>query len=306
MKVNRHLQNLLVKALSESMPTHTMQKIVRRVIPNYDLQERTGYPPNIPITGLTAANQVMMDVSEEELFTKFIAVLIEVCEVGLMGTKMRIKELPQIVAELESEGIVYHDERGQFMESKGDSTSKGWRVLQEGNIYEFAFLRLDIVKNTELVRNHEHEKITEVYNDLKDIVRKHVEKRNGRIWGWEGDGVLVAFYFDDKNFDAVLTGMEILTNLFLYNEFECTLGEPLNVRIGIHTGPCPFLPDINRHQSETIARLEQIEGEHTQPNGITLSANVYQDLGTKLEKCFQPVEITPGNYLYRFKMQWED
>jgi class 3 adenylate cyclase len=306
MKVNRQLQNLLVKALSESMPTHTMQKIVRRVIPNYDMQTRTGYPPNIPIPGLTAANQVMLDVNQEELFTKFIIVLIDVCDVGLMGTKMKIKELPQILAELESEGLVYDHDRGQFMETKGDSTSKGWRVLQEGNIYEFTFLRLDIVKNSELVRNHDHGKIMEVYNDLKGIVHKHVATRNGRIWGWEGDGVLAAFYFDDKNFDAVLTGIEILLNLFLYNEFEHKLGEPLNVRIAIHTGPCPFLQEIDRQHSETIVRLESIESQHTQPNGLTLSANVYQDLGTKLEKLFQPAEITPGNYLYRFKMRWED
>jgi class 3 adenylate cyclase len=306
MKVNRQLQNLLVRALSESMSPHTMQKITRRIIPNYDLQERTGFPTNIPITGLTAANQVMLDVIEEELFLKFITVLIDVTEEGLMGTKLKIKELPLILSELKAEGIAYDGDRHQFMELKGESTSKGWRVLEEGNIYDFTFLRLDIVKNSELVRNHERETIMEVYNDLKDIVRKHVEKRNGRIWGWEGDGVLVAFFFDEKNIHAVLSGIDILLNLFLYNEFECKLGEPLLVRMAIHAGPCPFRQEINKHQSETIARLEQVEGEYTLPDSLTLTPSVYQDLGTKLEQFFEPVEVSAGNCVYRFKMRWEE
>jgi class 3 adenylate cyclase len=306
MKVSRQLKNLLVKALSESMSPHTMQKIVRRIIPNYDLQERTGYPTNIPITGLTAANQVMLDMTEEEMFSKFVVVLIDVTENGLMGTKLKIKELPAILSELEAAGLIFNRDRNQFMETKGDSTSRGWRVLEEGNIYDFTFLRLDIVKNSELVRNYERETIMEVYTDLKEIVRKHVEKRNGRIWGWEGDGVLVAFYFDDKNVSAVLTGMDILLNLFLYNEFECKLGEPLLVRIAIHAGPCPFRQEINKNQSETIARLEHVEAEHTLPDSLTLTPSVYQDLGTKLEKLFQPVELNSGNNVYRFKMRWEE
>jgi hypothetical protein len=306
MKVSRQLQNLLVRALSESMPVNMMQKIVRRMIPSYELHERTGFPTNIPITGLTAANQVMMDMIEEELFLKFITILIDVYENGFMGTKIRISLLPQIISELETNGLVYNHEYRTFMENKKEGTSHGWRVLEDGKTYEFTFLRLDIVKNSQLVRNYEREKIVEVYNDLKEIVKKHVERRNGRVWGWEGDGVLVAFYFEDKNINAVLCGIEILVNLFMYNMFECKLDEPVLVRVAIHAGPSQFLQDVSMLQNETITRLEQIESQFTLPDSLSLSPGVYQDLGGKLEKLFQTVEVTPGTNLYRFKIRWEE
>ena len=306
MKVSRQLQNLFVRMLSESMPEHTMQKIVRRMISNYDLHERTGFPTNIPITGLTAANQIMMDIIEEEQFLKFITLLIDVYENGFMGTKIRLSLLPQIIADLEAIGIVYNREYKRFMESKKEGTSRGWRVLEDGKVYEFTFLRLDIVKNSELVRNYDREKIVEVYNDLKEIVKKHVERRNGRVWEWEGDGVLVAFYFEDKNINAVLCGIEILLNLFMYNMFERKLDEPILVRVAIHAGPSQFLQDIGMLQNETITRLEQLESQHTLPDSLTLSPGVYQDLGGKLEQLFQVAELTPGTNIYRFKIRWEE
>jgi hypothetical protein len=40
--------------------------------------------------------------------------------------------------------------------------------------------------------------------DLKDIVDIAIERRNCKVWRWEGDGGFVAFYFSDKNLLAVV------------------------------------------------------------------------------------------------------
>ena len=135
---------------------------------------------------------------------------------------------------------------------------------------------------------------------------RHIEKRNGRIWGWEGDGGLAAFYFQDKNVNAALSAIEIILDLFFYNQFKCRLNEPLQARIAIHTGQCQFFQDLKRMQNDILRSLEVLESEYTLPNTITLSPSVYHDLGSKLENCFIPIEIKKGHYIYRYNLIWED
>ena len=179
-------------------------------------------------------------------------------------------------------------------------------MLQEGQIYEFSFLRLDIVRNTKLVRKYPRPLIIDTYSEIKSIVRKLVEKRNGRIWDWEGDGGFAAFHYEDKNINAVLTGIEILYDLFIYNLFECKLKEGLAVRMAIHTGPCQFFKEAKVMQNETLKKLEILESRYSKPNTLTLSPGVYTDMGQKLERAFEQVPIDGGNSVYRYTLQWED
>lgn len=307
MKVNRVLQQLLVKALSQSMDIRTMVKITRKLFQDYDLYKRTGFPENIPIPAMDAAEQIALDVVQNEgLFIQFITILIDLYQNGLMGKKINIKYLPQILGELESMGLTYNPDYGTFVESKRSKMSKGWRILEEGKRYEFCLLRIDIVENSRLVREYSKEIIADTYSDFRTIVKTYVEKRDGRIWGWEGDGGLAAFYFQDKNVLATISAIEIILDLFFYNLFKCRLNESLKVRISIHTGQCQFYHDLEQMQSDVFRTLEVLESEHTLPDSITLSPNVYQDLGSKLESFFKPVELTRGHCIYRFNLTWED
>jgi class 3 adenylate cyclase len=307
MQVSRSLQQLLIKALSQSMDVRTMVKITRKLFRNYNIYERTGWPESIPMQSFHAAKQITADLMKDEsLFFKFITVLIDVYQNGLMGSKINIKYLPQIMNELDAMGLTYNPEYGTFIESKGDNMSKGWRVLEEGKQYEFCLLRIDIVENSRLVREYSSEVVTAAYSDFRNSVRSIVEKRNGRLWGWEGDGGIAAFYFKEKNIDAVLSGIEILLELFFYNIFRCPLQENLKVRIAIHTGQCQFFHDLKRIQNDTVRILESLEAEYTLPDTITLTPSVYHDLGNKLEKYFLPIEIRRGHYVYRYQLHWEN
>jgi hypothetical protein len=305
LKVNAKLQRLIIDALSHSMPVHTMVRIVRRVLPNYDINEQTGFPTNIPVPGQDAAKQIMMDLIEGNLSIKFIEHLIDIYENGLMGRKINIRNLQQIVKNLREIGYEYNHEYGIFLEEHGSIKTTGWGVLQEGTSYEFCFLRLDIVGYTKLVRKYSKKIITSMYTDLQEIVENLVRKRNGRIWGWEGDSALIAFHFQDKNIKAVLTGIEILLELFLYNTFKCKIEELLHVRIAIHTGPCQFYRNIKGRYDDTLRHLELLESKYTLTDSMTISPGAYSDLGTKLEKFFKPVKISSGNHVYRYSITWE-
>ncbi len=305
MKITNKLQNLIIDALSHSMPVPTMVKVVKRLLSGYDLHKRTGFPPSIPIPTIDAARQITKDLIADSLLVKFVEHLIDIYQNGLMGRKINVHFLPQIMDEIATMGYVYNDEYGIFLERDIGKKTKGWGILQEEKTYEFSLLRIDIVKNSELVRKYPHKVISAAYNDFKNLVKKQVEVRNGRIWDWQGDGGIAAFYFNDKNINSVLCGMEIILELYIYNLFYCKLHENIHIRMAIHTGPCQFLNNMDHIQSDTLKRLEEIETKYTKPDHLTLSPGVYSDLGGKLETFFKQNEISRGNYTYSYGLEWE-
>ncbi len=305
MKRNIRLGKYIIDALSHSMTVHLMERLVRRIIPDYDLHRRSGFPENIPIPQVDAAEQVYMDMVSEKLLIRFIEVLIDVNQNGNMGRPVTIRLLPQILNELEEVGLSYNEKYGAIVERDRRVKTVGWGVLREGFTYEFSFLSFDIVGNSELVRRYSKNEIMRGFTDVKRLVAGMVEKREGRMWRWEGDGGLAAFYFGNKNAQVTLAAIELLLELFMYNLFDCPFNEPLSIRIAAHTGPCQFFNNVNEIRSATINRLIEIEARYAVSDSLTISPSVYTDLGTKLESFFQPVEISARSNLYRYKLEWE-
>ncbi len=246
-----------------------------------------------------------MDMVSERLLVRLIEVLIDVDKNGYMGRPVTIRFLRQILNELEEVGLYYNEQYRAIVERDQRVKTVGWGVLREGFTYEFSFLSFDIVGSSELVRRYSKKQIMTGYTDVKKLVTRMVGKREGRMWRWEGDGGLAAFYFGNKNMQVTLAAIEVLHELFMYNLFECPLNEPLSIRIAAHTGPCQFFPNVNEIRSDTINRLVEIEAEYAVSDSLTISPSVYTDLGTKLESFFRPVQISSRNNLYRYTLEWE-
>ncbi len=299
------LENLVVRALSHSLSVDMIVRIAQKVIPDYDIYMRSGFPPNIPIPRVDAARQVFSDVLREGYLLKLVESLIDVHYNGDMGRAMRIQFLDRIIAEVEAQGYRYSQTERVFVESAQRAKTMGWGTLQEGNIYEFALMRADIVENTKLLRTYPQQIVRGAFDRVRSLIQWSAEKRNGRIWSWEGDGGLAAFYFMDKNLHATLCAMEILHELFLFNLLHSRLPEPLDVRLSVHAGPCKFLSGGKDSSSETIRRVEQLESKFTKPGCLTVSPGVYTDLGGKLSQFFKPVAGPENSPLYRYSLLWE-
>jgi hypothetical protein len=304
-KVSGRLQRLVIESLSQSMPVETMVRLARLIFKDYDIFKQTGIPENIPIQKIDAARQIVEDVMSKELMLKLLEIMVKVSEAGIMGRKLAVRLLPQIFKELEAQGVIYSDEYGTFVENDSVVMTKGWGLLHEGDMYEFSFLRMDIVGNTQLVREYSREEILKAYTQVKNIFQSIIERRNGRIWEWEGDGGFCAFYFKDKNVDSVLCGIEFSRELFLFNLLNNELKNSIQVRMAIHTGPCQFFQNAKDIKSDTLLRLEKLESQFSEPDTLYISPGVYSDLGGKLEQFFKPMETTKGNFIYRYSLEWE-
>ena len=305
MKVGGRLQNFLAQSLGQSLTVELMEKLAGRVIPDYDLHRQSGFPPQIPIPQRDAAQLIARDVVRRGQLRRFTEVLIEVERNGLMGRSVAMRFLPRLIDEIESLGFVYKEEYGQFVEGGAGARTRGWGVLQEGSTYEFSFLRMDIAGNSQLVRKYPRSEVLRAYANLRKLLSAIVERRDGRIWHWEGDGGIAAFLFGAKNVQAALAGMEMLLELFMYKLLHCSFAGDLHVRLAVHTGPCQFLGNFKEIRSDTLRRLETLEGQHASPDSLILSPGVHSDLGTKLECFFRPVAVSDRNMLYQYSLGWE-
>ncbi|HVP18490.1 MAG TPA: hypothetical protein VMU36_05790 [Spirochaetia bacterium] len=307
MKVQTRLATLFISALSQSMPVELMEKVARKVIPDYDIYERSGFPRSIPIPRVDAARQILRDCVRENTFLRLIESLLDVHQHGDMGREVRIPLLSRIILEIEGQGLIYSKQKGMFVEETkgGRVRTMGWGTLREGRSYELALLRVDTVGNSELVRRYPKALIDSTYGAVRDIVTRIVEKRDGRIWNWEGDGGLAAFYFIDKTIQATLCGMEMLHELFLFNLLGSEMPEPLSVRLAVHAGPCKFVASSKEAAGDTIRRIELLESRYTKPDSLTVSPGVYTDLGSKLSSLFVPVHGPGNNSVYRYSLEWQ-
>jgi hypothetical protein len=282
-----------------------MERLASRVIAGYDLYERTGFPPNIPIPKVDAARRIAADLACSGNLPRFAEVLVEVDQTGVMGRPVSVRLLPQIVKELETLGYAFRADKGVFVEAKGRGRTKGWGVLLEGHVYELSFLRIDTVGNTQLVRKYSKRMVVQVYRELRELFATIVENRDGRLWHWEGDGGIAAFHYENKNIQAVLSGMEMLLELFMYNLFHCPFSRSLQVRLAVHTGPCSFHQNYQRIRSDTLRRLEVIEAQFAENDSLLITPGVYSDMGNKLDSFFRPLRVSRHNLLYQYKLRWE-
>jgi hypothetical protein len=306
MKQSARLASLFQQGMIESMGVDLMVALVRAVISNYDINKRTGIPDSIPINKKDAANQINRDIKEDGLMLEFANLLVKTHMEGYMGRPLQISCIREIIREMFNLGYLYDPEYKMFIENSEVQRTPNWGVLKDNTEYQFTFLRLDIAGNSAIVRDNPAHAVEAAYGELRRIVESAIERRNGRIWSWEGDGVLAAFYFSKNNSNASLAGIEILHELFIFNTMRCSLSSPLNVRIAVHTGQCIYTNNIELiKKNETIKKIIELESKFTPLNSLTISGTTGQHFNdvllARLEKNASQSTIKYFNYNLTWK-----
>jgi class 3 adenylate cyclase len=273
------------RCLYESFNLDMMVRLARRIFPDYDIYRRTGYPANIPIPAQDAAKQILMDVVASDRFMDLVENLIALDRDGFMGKSYPVTYLRDLVRAVLQEGFVYDAHTGLFMEDVSVRRTPTWGRLSPDLEYPMAFLRIDIVGNSEIVRGNSQAAVRQAYADFNAIVQACSDRRKGRVWSWEGDGGLVAFFFGHRGADAVLAGMSILHELFLYNLTSNPLDTEIKVRIAAHAGPAHYSPDLGElKKNETVKDILEMESRYTPQGSLSVSSVIVPTLDRVLQE----------------------
>ncbi len=293
----------MVRALAASFDVPTMNQVVRLVVRDYDIHERSGFPDSMSIPGRDAAKQIVSDFLEWNRLVELVQMLARVGRSGLAGRQYRIAELQALVQAIEELGYQFEWSSCTFFEDSSRTKTRNWGVLEEGSTYMVTLLRIDIVGNSTLVRTYPDDIIQQTYGDLRRMFRTIMEARNGRVWNWEGDGATAAFYGGDTQLTAALCGVELIHQLFFYNALHCRLNTDLQVRAAIHHGPVEYHHHFEQVKGPTMTTLFDIESRYCSPQAVCLSEMVYTGLNNELARWLYPVESHQSMPLYEYSLR---
>ncbi len=133
-------------------------------------------------------------------------------------------------------------QKDRLLDEKGDKDAKVIPILSERRATEAERRQLtvmfcDIVGSTSLSEELDPEDFRDVICSYQESCAEVIDQYNGYIAQYLGDGLLVYFGYplahEDDAHRAVSTGLGILTEIQHLNE---RLQQPVQVRIGIHTG----------------------------------------------------------------------
>ena len=289
LKIKGSLSQLLKKSLYESLNPEMMERVAADLIPDYDLLKRTGFPPNIPMQGMTAASRIVDDIVGEDLFLHFIERLFLLDREGFMGRSYRVAGLREIFKFIGAEGFIWDAETNRFMEDPRIRRTQNWGRILPGEELRFSLLRVDVVTNSRIVKVHGESAARGAYDNLRGILARCSELRSGRVWSWEGDGALAAFLFGHSTTSSVLAGMALLHELFIYNRAYNRIGEPLRVRAAVHTGPIRYASDVGEIlKQETCREVVESESRWTPADSLSISPAVAGTLDRVILDRFRP------------------
>ncbi len=280
------------------MSVKVMVSLARRLLPNYDVHDRSGYPQSVPIPNQEAAIQVVNDMVEAELFLTFISLLVDVEQKGFIGRNYSFPGLGEIIRGVEEMGYTFDKQSGAFVENQGQRTTRNWGVIRDGEYHVFTFLSIDVVGNSDMVRSYSEDQMARIYDDIRYFVDDCVLARNGRVWSWEGDGGIAAFYQEDSVGAAVHSAIEILHELLLYNAVASDLLTPVRLRITCHTGQCEYRSILRKMDSQVLKRLREVDAQYAVPDSVTLTHAAYNALDPLVSTMFLTPAASKDVYQY--------
>lgn len=204
------------------------------------------------------------------------------------------EDIEDIKAELIDARRVAHDEDGKVLvhTSGGETRSVPGAAAQPAtSIPEHADRRLitvmfcDIVGSTQLSGRFDAEELRELIRDYQVICADVVSRCEGHVAQYLGDGLLVYFGYpsalEDEAGRAVQAALDILDALRHATSLIARLGAPMQVRIGIHTGPVVVgeMGGANRHErlalGETPNIAARVQGA-ARPDEILITAATHR------------------------------
>lgn len=97
----------------------------------------------------------------------------------------------------------------------------------------YTFLSVDIVGSTKMKANADPLAVEFTFNEYHTFVERTVKRYGGRVHSTAGDGVTAAFDHPSQAFGAA---RNIQAGLLELNAFRNKIGQPIELRQGIHTG----------------------------------------------------------------------
>jgi len=284
------------KCLAISLSVEQMNRFAKMTNPDYDIHKSLGFSKGHPIGVHEAADRIVADMVKSGYYVDFVETLIKVDSSGYMGRIFALRGLDDVISDVINAGYSYDKTTGLFLEDQNQQLTRNWGRLMEGDEQMMAVVRLDIAGNSLLVKNNPKNLIDKAYGDLRDIVTKAVVSRLGRLWSWEGDGALGVFMFGNYSRAAIFAGIEILSEMFLYNKMDNPLDSGIKLRIAVHSGHLTYSENETKiSKADIVHTAITLESKAALPNSLVISESLAMSQDKTLHDIFSDKKTIPNS-----------
>lgn len=297
-RLRKYLQELLVGSLN----TDQMNDLARNVDPRFDITVVSGFGNKIVIPRQVAADCVISYFQKDDGLLRFIAFMISRDGQPASGGVIHLKSSDRIIKLLREKGWIFDSDQALFIKDQTGERTADWGFLQQGNEYSHVFSSIDIVMSSEFTRLNIREDVETTLVRFRRYIYEKVEKRDGRIWSWSGDGGISVFHGENAAMQSILSMIEILNFLPLFNisKNEMRAESDIRLRIGMHYGTAVYNSDVSRIKSPDLDLAQTVEKNCANPNSIAVTGGLFQFLTPEIRAHFQssePIQDIPI-YLY--------
>ncbi len=283
-KVRKSLYRVLVNSLNTSQ----INDLGRSVDSRFDIHKESGFGEKIEIPRQVAADCILNFFNTDDRIMEFITYMISREGQNASGGVIHLRGLDQLFSSLRFYNWVFDEKSQRFLRDQSDVRTADWGLLRAGHEYTLVFASLDIVNSSEIVRNNIKDDVEVTMSRLREYMKSYIEKKNGRIWMWQGDGCLAVFYGTQAVTHAVIAMIQILAHLPIFNiaKNELRVENDIRLRIGVHIGTAVYQHEVSKITSSDIRITQDVEKSCAGPNSIAITVPVYESLWEEIRSAF--------------------
>lgn len=177
-----------------------------------------------------------------------------------------------------------------------------WNNLMNNESYELSLVMIQIILRETSRGQFPKSFIDEIYLKIRNEIKIISNMFGGKLWYWNNDTGVVAFYFGDKICCSVLSAIYFYIHFFQICLETLKLNNLIHFKIGINEGNTVFnYINTGEITSNIINSLTHLTKKHTDKDCLNISANVFKKLNARLKKYFINLDEDENKNLYQYQ-----
>jgi hypothetical protein len=153
-----------------------------------------------------------------------------------------------------------------------------------GQPYEVAAISVDIVRHSEMVKQH-GPNAKPVLKWFQQMVHRLCAAPEWARVIWTPDGGIFVISGERMHDRAVITGIRILKEVEMYN-LDPSNPIKFRIRVAVADGPLVWEEDAAQISADVLNFTKHLEGSGTEPNGFSITDTLHRHLHESLKKEF--------------------
>lgn len=177
-----------------------------------------------------------------------------------------------------------------------------WNNLKNNESYELSLVMIEIVLLEKNIGQYTKAIIDKIYFNIRNEINKIAKMFGGKLWYWNNNNGVIAFYFEDKVNCSMLAAIYFYTHFFQICMEVLKLNNIPNFKIGINEGKTVFnYLNTGEITSNIINSLSHLTKKHTENDCLNITENVYKKINPRLHKYFIKINNNKTDKLYQYQ-----